>query len=228
MATWTNDQWRSTKHRVRVPPPERRSVERVSIPYFHHPNWSARHRVPPGLRGARRGAALRAGHRRRLPHAQGRGGVHMSLTVPVVDVSGPRAAVSEAIDEALHSVGFMAVTGHGVDPSLVAAMFDRVGAFFARPVEDKLLRRTGRSRRARVATRSSAPPPRRAPTTWPPRPTWWRRSTPGSTRPRHAVLPGGGASSSRRTSGPTRRPTCEPCGAGTSQPCRRSPTASSG
>ena len=41
MATWTNDRWRSTKHRVRVPPVERRSVPRVSIPFFHHPNWSA-------------------------------------------------------------------------------------------------------------------------------------------------------------------------------------------
>lgn len=48
MATWTNDRWRSTKHRVRVPPPERRAVERVSIPYFHHPNWSARIECLPG------------------------------------------------------------------------------------------------------------------------------------------------------------------------------------
>jgi isopenicillin N synthase-like dioxygenase len=48
MATWTNDRWRSTKHRVRVPPPERRSVERVSIPYFHHPNWSALIECLPG------------------------------------------------------------------------------------------------------------------------------------------------------------------------------------
>jgi isopenicillin N synthase-like dioxygenase len=62
----------------------------------------------------------------------------VTLTVPVVDLSGPRPAVAEAIDDALHRVGFMAVTGHGVDPALVAAMFDRVGAFFAQPVEDKL------------------------------------------------------------------------------------------
>ena len=41
MATWTNDVWRSTKHRVRVPPPERRGAARVSIPFFHHPNWDA-------------------------------------------------------------------------------------------------------------------------------------------------------------------------------------------
>jgi isopenicillin N synthase-like dioxygenase len=48
MATWTNDQWRSTKHRVRVPPPERRAVPRVSIPFFHHPNWNALIESLPG------------------------------------------------------------------------------------------------------------------------------------------------------------------------------------
>jgi len=48
MATWTNDQWRSTKHRVRVPPPESRGQARVSIPYFHHPNWSAVIECLPG------------------------------------------------------------------------------------------------------------------------------------------------------------------------------------
>lgn len=41
MSVWTNGQWRSTKHRVRVPEPEARSVPRVSIPFFHQPNWLA-------------------------------------------------------------------------------------------------------------------------------------------------------------------------------------------
>jgi len=41
MSVWTNDQWRSTKHRVLVPPAEHRAVPRVSIPYFHQPNWLA-------------------------------------------------------------------------------------------------------------------------------------------------------------------------------------------
>lgn len=41
MARWTNDQWRSTKHRVRVPSAERRRLARVSIPFFHHPSWDA-------------------------------------------------------------------------------------------------------------------------------------------------------------------------------------------
>ena len=41
MARWTNGVWHSTKHRVRVPPPEKRAMPRVSIPFFHHPNWDA-------------------------------------------------------------------------------------------------------------------------------------------------------------------------------------------
>ena len=39
MSVWTNDLWHSTKHRVRVPPAEKRSIARVSIPFFHTPNW---------------------------------------------------------------------------------------------------------------------------------------------------------------------------------------------
>ncbi len=41
MAVWTNERWKSTKHRVRVPPADRREVPRVSFPYFHQPNWTA-------------------------------------------------------------------------------------------------------------------------------------------------------------------------------------------
>ena len=41
MSVWTNDQWQSTKHRVRVPAVEKRSTARVSMPFFHQPNWNA-------------------------------------------------------------------------------------------------------------------------------------------------------------------------------------------
>ncbi|MEM9037757.1 MAG: 2OG-Fe(II) oxygenase family protein [Actinomycetota bacterium] len=47
MELWTNDRWRSTKHQVPVPPAEVRSVPRVSMPYFHQPNWNARVEVLP-------------------------------------------------------------------------------------------------------------------------------------------------------------------------------------
>ena len=48
MSRWTNGAWHSTKHRVRVPPLATRSRPRVSIPFFHQPNWSAVIECLPG------------------------------------------------------------------------------------------------------------------------------------------------------------------------------------
>jgi isopenicillin N synthase-like dioxygenase len=43
MARWTNDRWRSTFHRVINPPPElAASSRRLSLVYFHQPNFDAR------------------------------------------------------------------------------------------------------------------------------------------------------------------------------------------
>jgi isopenicillin N synthase-like dioxygenase len=74
-----------------------------------------------------------------------------TLEVPVIDLGGARhaagrARVAAAIDEALHTVGFMAVTGHGVDPALQARMFAAMGEFFAQPVATKLLATSPTSR----------------------------------------------------------------------------------
>ena len=52
MEVWTNDRWRSTKHRVRVPPSDKRSIARVSIPFFHQPNWNALIECLPSCLGA--------------------------------------------------------------------------------------------------------------------------------------------------------------------------------
>ncbi|MBN9015912.1 MAG: isopenicillin N synthase family oxygenase [Rhizobiales bacterium] len=42
MQRWTNDQWKSTLHRVVVPPKGlSRSARRQSIAFFHQPNWDA-------------------------------------------------------------------------------------------------------------------------------------------------------------------------------------------
>jgi isopenicillin N synthase-like dioxygenase len=41
MAVWTNDEWVSTKHRVLTPSGAMRSKPRVSLAFFHQPNWSA-------------------------------------------------------------------------------------------------------------------------------------------------------------------------------------------
>ena len=47
MEVWTNNRWRSAKHRVPVPAPEYRTRARVSMPYFHQPNWLAEVSVLP-------------------------------------------------------------------------------------------------------------------------------------------------------------------------------------
>ena len=42
MARWTNDRWRSTLHRVVLPPPDVQGpTERFSLPFFHNANWDA-------------------------------------------------------------------------------------------------------------------------------------------------------------------------------------------
>ena len=42
MAQWTNDQWISTRHRVANPPRDAEgSTERMSIVFFHQPNYDA-------------------------------------------------------------------------------------------------------------------------------------------------------------------------------------------
>ncbi len=42
LARWTNDRWRSTVHRVAVPPADvSGSTERFSIAFFHNANWDA-------------------------------------------------------------------------------------------------------------------------------------------------------------------------------------------
>ena len=41
MAIWTNDRWVSTQHRILTPPQEQWHKDRISLPFFHQPNWSA-------------------------------------------------------------------------------------------------------------------------------------------------------------------------------------------
>ena len=51
MARWTNDRWVSTMHRVVNPPAEVAGRERVSIPFFHQPNFDAVIACLPGCSG---------------------------------------------------------------------------------------------------------------------------------------------------------------------------------
>ncbi|WP_437932388.1 2-oxoglutarate and iron-dependent oxygenase domain-containing protein [Sorangium sp. So ce291] len=41
MEQWTNDAWRSTLHRVAVPPPDAKGTRRQSLVFFHQPNYDA-------------------------------------------------------------------------------------------------------------------------------------------------------------------------------------------
>jgi isopenicillin N synthase-like dioxygenase len=71
--------------------------------------------------------------------------------VPCIDL-GPfrgggaseRAAVARAIDSACRSLGFMQITGHGIDPRVSAAMRRETEHFFAQTLEEKLRCAPGR------------------------------------------------------------------------------------
>jgi isopenicillin N synthase-like dioxygenase len=63
--------------------------------------------------------------------------------VPVVDLrpaggdDDARRTIAAAVDAALHDVGFLLVTGHGVDPALLAAARHHARTFFHLPVACK-------------------------------------------------------------------------------------------
>ncbi|MBP6488642.1 MAG: isopenicillin N synthase family oxygenase [Ilumatobacteraceae bacterium] len=62
--------------------------------------------------------------------------------VPLVDLAhwadgSDRSGVATAVDEALSSVGFFLVAGHGIDPALTAATRGLFAEFFALPAADK-------------------------------------------------------------------------------------------
>ena len=50
MQRWTNDEWRSTHHRVTVPKTSDPQSRRLSIAYFVHPNFDAKLNVGKNLK----------------------------------------------------------------------------------------------------------------------------------------------------------------------------------
>ena len=69
-------------------------------------------------------------------------------TIPIIDLTRARAGgaverrhAAEAIDAACREIGFFAITGHGVPPSLVDDLRRYAHAFFARPLAEKLASR---------------------------------------------------------------------------------------
>jgi isopenicillin N synthase-like dioxygenase len=68
----------------------------------------------------------------------------MLLEVPVIDItpfrsggSARRRLVAEAAGQAVNDIGFLVITGHGVDPGLVARVQAVSRAFFDLPLEEK-------------------------------------------------------------------------------------------
>jgi len=64
--------------------------------------------------------------------------------VPVVDIAAFRAGgrddrirVAKAFGDALERVGFVSITGHGVDPALIGATYRVIREFFALPYSEK-------------------------------------------------------------------------------------------
>lgn len=65
--------------------------------------------------------------------------------LPVVDISTfgrgsseQRAEIAAAVDDAYRTIGFLEVTGHGVDPALIEAMQSVTTEYFDLPLETKL------------------------------------------------------------------------------------------
>ena len=70
--------------------------------------------------------------------------------IPIIDISGfasdeeKRRAVVDAVRGACERIGFLVITGHGVQAETIARAFRCARAFFARPREEKLrIRRPG-------------------------------------------------------------------------------------
>ena len=68
----------------------------------------------------------------------------MLLEVPVIDITpfrtgdvAARGAVAAAIGQAVHDIGFLVITGHGVDPGLIAQAQYVSNAFFDLPLAAK-------------------------------------------------------------------------------------------
>ncbi len=66
----------------------------------------------------------------------------VNQSLPLIDVSGLRAgeddlAAAAAIDQACREIGFFRITGHGLEPAMLAALDEAARAFFSLPEQEK-------------------------------------------------------------------------------------------
>lgn len=63
-------------------------------------------------------------------------------TIDIRDLAGDdlagRQAVADAIGRAAREVGFFYITGHGIDPALIAGIREAAKQIFALPMEEKM------------------------------------------------------------------------------------------
>lgn len=87
-------------------------------------------------------------------------------TIDIRDLAGDdlarRQAVADAIGRAAREVGFFYITGHGIDPALIAGVREAAKQIFALPMEEKMNYYTSATPKAIRATfrkekRSTAP-----------------------------------------------------------------------
>jgi isopenicillin N synthase-like dioxygenase len=69
---------------------------------------------------------------------------HQGLDIPVVDIGGfesggpeVRRKVAREVADALETIGFLTIAGHGVPSDIMGAMRDRFRAFYDLPMDDK-------------------------------------------------------------------------------------------
>ena len=60
------------------------------------------------------------------------------MSVPVIDLSGEPGPVASAVDDALRTIGFMVVTGHGVPDQVIGDAWDVAVQFFRLDSEQKV------------------------------------------------------------------------------------------
>jgi isopenicillin N synthase-like dioxygenase len=61
----------------------------------------------------------------------------MTSGLPVVDMTADEKTLASRVGDAARNIGFFYMTGHGIDPALVAAVFADAKRFFALPSEVK-------------------------------------------------------------------------------------------